>query len=97
MGHFAKIDKNNVVKEVIVAEWDFLDSASGLLKKGEKWVRTSYNMYGGVHKEGGFPLRKNFAGIGFSYDAEKDAFIPPKPDDGEYTLNLDTCLWEPEL
>ena len=89
MGHFAKC-VDGVVVQVIVAEEEFfntfVDSSPG------EWVRTSYNTHGGVHKLGGTPLRKNYAGIGFTYDRVKDAFIPPKPF-ASWTLNEDTCLW----
>lgn len=89
MGHFAKV-LNNIVTQVIVAEPEFfdtfVDSSPG------QWIQTSYNTYGGQHPEGR-PLRKNYAGIGFTYDAEKDAFIPPQPF-ASWTLNNDTCLWE---
>lgn len=90
MAHWAKVN-NGVVVEVIVAEPDFfesfVDSSPG------QWLETSYNTHGGVHANGGTPLRKNYAGIGYLYDAELDAFIPPRPGD-EYTLNPTTCLWE---
>jgi hypothetical protein len=90
MSHFAKVLDSKVVS-VIVAEPEFfetfVDSSPG------EWIQTSYNTYGGVHKNGGTPLRKNYAGIGFTYDRVKDAFIPPKPF-ASWTLNDDTCLWE---
>jgi len=89
MGHHAKV-VNGIVTQVIVAEPEFFDTFVDS-SPGE-WVQTSYNTRGGQHPEGR-PLRKNFAGIGFTYDAERDAFIPPKPE-GEFTLNEDTCLWE---
>lgn len=89
MSHFAKVVDGKVV-QVIVAEKEFfdtfVDSSAGT------WIQTSYNTHGGDHKLGGTPLRKNFAGIGFTYDAEKDAFIPPKPFDS-WLLNEETCLW----
>ena len=92
MGHFAKVI-NGIVEEVIVAEQDFIDS--GAVGDSENWVQTSYNTYGGVHKLGGTPLRKNFPSAGFIYDKNKDAFIPPKPLEYEsWVLNNDTCLWE---
>jgi len=91
MSHFAKIDHNNIVVEVIVAEQDFIDS--GLVGDSSSWIQTSYNTKGGIHAFGGTPLRKNYAGIGFTYDAERDAFIPPKPYDS-WNLNESTCLWE---
>jgi hypothetical protein len=87
MSHYAKVI-NNIVEEVIVAEQDFITT----LPDSEHWIQTSYNTHGGQHPEGR-PLRKNFAGIGFSYDPVKDAFIPPKPFDS-WLLNNETCLWE---
>lgn len=87
MAHFAKVE-DGIVTQVIVAEQDVIDS--GLF--GDGWVQTSYNTYGGQHPEGR-PLRKNFAGIGYTYDAERDAFIPPQ-NYPSWTLNEDTCLWE---
>jgi len=90
MAHYAKVE-NGIVTKVIVAEADyfdtFVDDSPG------KWVQTSYNTYGGVHSNGGTPLRKNFAGIGFTYDADKDAFIEVKPY-ASWILNETTCLWE---
>ena len=61
--------------------------------RGQVCKRTSYNTYGGKHKTGGEPFRKNYAGIGFTYDADKDAFIAPKPFE-TWLLNEETCLWE---
>jgi hypothetical protein len=89
MSHFAKVCDGKVV-QVIVAEQDFFDTFVDSTP-GE-WIQTSYNTRGGQHPEGR-PLRKNFAGIGFIYDREKDAFIPPKPE-GDFVLNEETCLWE---
>jgi hypothetical protein len=89
MSHFAKVCDGKVV-QVIVAEQDFFDTFVDS-SPGE-WIQTSYNTYGNQHPEGR-PLRKNFAGIGFTYDREKDAFIPPKPE-GDWVLNEETCLWE---
>ncbi len=88
MSHFAKV-KNGIVTQVIVAEQDVIDS--GLFGTG--WVQTSYNTYGGIHKNGGTPLRKNYAGIGYTYDSSRDAFIAPQPFPS-WTLNETTCLWE---
>lgn len=93
MAHFAKIDKNGFVIEVIVAELDFINNNQFLLDEDQQWIQTSYNTFGGVHKLGGTPLRKNYAGIGFYYDKDRDAFIPPLPEQGDYTLDEDTCLW----
>ena len=91
MAHFAKV-RDGIVVEVIVAEPEFfnsfVDSSPGI------WVQTSYNTHGGEHAAGGKPLRKNFAGIGCTYDTERDAFIPPRPGD-DWVLNEATCLWDP--
>ena len=88
MSHFAKV-LDGIVTQVIVAEPEFfntfVDSSPG------QWIQTSYNTRGGQHPENR-PLRKNYAGIGFTYDAERDAFIPPKPE-GDYALDEETCLW----
>lgn len=91
MAHYAKVGDDGIVIEVIVAEQEFINS--GLVGDPAKWIQTSYNTHGGQHPEGR-PLRKNFAGIGYTYDPQRDAFIPPKPV-GDYVLNEDTCLWEP--
>ena len=88
MSHFALVNAQGVVEQVIVAEQDFIDS----LLDASSWVQTSYNTRGGVHTLGGTPLRKNYAGIGYIYDADRDAFIAPKP----YTswlLDDFTCQW----
>lgn len=90
MSHFAKVE-NGIVTQVIVIEQDVLDT--GLWGDPASWVQTSYNTFGGVHRLGGTPLRKNYAGIGFTYDTERDAFISPQPFNS-WTLNEDTCLWE---
>jgi hypothetical protein len=89
MSHFAKVE-DGIVTEVLVIEQDVIDT--GLFGDPSLWVQTSYNTYGGQHPEGR-PLRKNYAGIGFAYDAERDAFIPPQPFPS-WTLNDDTCLWD---
>lgn len=93
MAHFAKILDGKVL-DVIVAEPEFFDNFVD--NSAGKWIQTSYNTKGGVHLDGGTPLRKNYAGIGFTYDATRDAFIPPKPF-ASWTLNEDTCLWEPPV
>lgn len=89
MGHYAKVN-NGIVEQVIVAEPEFfqtfVDSSPG------EWIQTSYNTRGGQHPEGR-PLRKNYAGIGFTYDRTRDAFIPPKPY-ASWVLNETTCLWD---
>jgi hypothetical protein len=87
MSHFAQVE-NGVVARVIVAEQDVIDS--GIF--GHGWVQTSYNTQGGQHPEGR-PLRKNYAGIGYTYDEQRDAFIPPQPF-ASWLLNEDTCLWD---
>lgn len=90
MGHYARVH-NGVVTHVIVADQAFID----VYNDGEpgEWLQTSYNTSCGVHVLGGIPLRKNFAGIGFTYDRERDAFIPPKPFPS-WVLNEQTCQWE---
>ena len=100
MSHFAKV-VDGIVTQVIVAEPEFfqtfVDSSPG------EWIQTSYNTYGGVHyqpnehfktpsQDQSKALRKNYAGIGYSYDRTKDAFIPPKPF-ASWVLNEETCLW----
>jgi len=89
MSHFARVTAQGIVEQVIVAEQDFIDT----LPDKTSWVQTSYNTYGSVHTLGGTPFRKNYAGIGYTYDSVRDAFIPPKPY-ASWTLNEDTCLWE---
>ena len=97
MAHFAKV-QDRIVTQVIVAEPEFfntfVDTSPG------EWIQTSYNTRGGVHyapnsndPDGGEALRKNYAGIGFTYDRGRDAFIPPRPY-ASWTLNDSTCLWE---
>ena len=99
MGHFAKVS-NGIVTRVIVAEANFfnnfVDDSPG------QWIQTSYNTRGGVHykpntnepsEDQSKALRKNYAGIGYTYDATRDAFIPPRPFNS-WTLNEDTCLWD---
>jgi hypothetical protein len=88
MSHFARVNAQGIVEQVIVAEQDFIDT----LSDKTSWVQTSYNTRGGQHPEGR-PLRKNYAGIGYSYDYVRDAFIPPKPY-ASWVLNESTCLWD---
>ena len=94
MSHFAKVE-NCIVTQVIVADQDVIDS--GMFGAG--WVQTSYNTRGGIHygqdgqPDGGVALRKNYAGIGYSYDAGRDAFIAPQPFPS-WVLNEQTCQWE---
>jgi hypothetical protein len=91
MSHFAQIDENNIVTQVLVIEQDVIDT--GLFGNPRQWIQTSYNTHGGVHVLGGTPLRKNYAGIGYTYNAALDAFIPPKLFES-WTLNSTTGLWE---
>lgn len=91
MAHFAQIDENNVVTRVLVIEQDVIDT--GLFGEPSTWIQTSYNTIGGVHTLGGTPLRKNYAGIGYTYDSVRDAFISPKPY-ASWTLVEDTCQWQ---
>ena len=90
MAHYAKVE-NTLVTQVIVAEPEFfetfVDSSPG------EWIQTSYNTSGGVHSDGGTPLRKNYAGVGFTYDSRRDAFIAPQPYPS-WILNEDTCQWD---
>jgi hypothetical protein len=89
MAHYAKVS-NGLVTTVIVAEAEFFETFVDT-SPGE-WIQTSYNTRGGQHTQGGTPLRKNYAGIGYTYDAQLDAFIPPKPY-ASWTLDEETCLW----
>ena len=91
MPHFAEIDKNNIVTRVLVVKEDYVKQ--GNLGSPKYWIQTSYNTEAGVHKLGGTPLRKNYAGVGYTYDKDRDAFIPPQPYPS-WTLNEDTCQWE---
>jgi hypothetical protein len=103
MSHFAKLDENNVVVFVTVGrQEDDGKEAELCARTGEVYRQTSYNTRGGIHYDNatGEPsadqskaLRKNYAGIGFTYDATRDAFIPPQPY-ASWVLNDDTCLWE---
>ena len=96
MSHFAKVE-NGIVTSVIVAEQDFINS--GAVGDPSSWVQTSYNTRGGVHygqdgqPDGGVALRKNYAGIGYVYDAGRDAFYSQKPYNS-WVLNESTCYWE---
>ena len=90
MAHYAKVS-DGLVTQVIVAEAEFFDTFVDS-SPGE-WVQTSYNTHGGVHSDGGVALRKNYAGVGFTYDSTRDAFIPPQPY-ASWLLNEDTCIYE---
>jgi hypothetical protein len=85
MAHFAELDENNIVVRVLVTDNDFPNEGYDWLVEtlGGTWVQTSYNA----------TIRKNFAGVGFTYDEALDAFIPPKPY-ASWSLNEETCLWE---
>ena len=99
MAHWAEIDNNNIVVRVLVTDNAQPDEGYQWLvdNLGGRWIKTSYNTYAGVHRLGGAPLRKNYAGIGYSYDEQRDAFIPPKPEGVGWNLNEETCLWENPL
>tara|TARA_X000001388_G_C2161865_1_gene96448 strand:- start:67 stop:441 length:375 start_codon:yes stop_codon:yes gene_type:complete len=100
MAHFAKLNNDNIVIDVqSVHNNTATDEAAGitflnnLYGTSDTWKQTSYNTKGGVHLLGGTPFRKNYAGIGDTYDQTRDAFIPPKPY-SSWTLNETTCLWD---
>tara|TARA_R110000796_G_scaffold240625_2_gene361780 strand:+ start:1060 stop:1434 length:375 start_codon:yes stop_codon:yes gene_type:complete len=100
MGHYAKVS-NGVVEEVIVADADFI--AAYIYTTPVRWVKTSYNTRGGVHydpstnlPDNGTPLRKNYAGVGYTYDKARDAFYQPQPYPS-WSLNETSCLWEPPV
>ena len=94
MAHFAKLDLNNIVEVVLPGrDEDEGKEAELSARTGETYKQTSYNTYAGVHRNGGTPFRKNYAGIGYSYDAVRDAFIPPQ-NFPSWTLNEASCLWE---
>jgi hypothetical protein len=88
MAHWAEVDQNNVVLRVTVGDNNDPAGDEGyqwlIDNLGGTWIKTSYNGN----------IRKNFAGIGYSYDQTRDAFIPPKPEEGSWVLNEDTCIWE---
>jgi len=105
MASFAKIGLNNKVIEVLSINNEVLHDANGIEQESigidfltkltgyPVWKQTSYNTHGGVHSSGGIPLRKNHAGIGYTYDEDRDAFIPKKPFNS-WVLNETTCLWD---
>ena len=97
MAHYAVLNMNNVVTEIIVGKNENDTNTNWELYyqniKTQICKRTSYNTLGGVHKNGGTPFRKNYASIGYTYDEIRDAFIPPKPYES-WVLNEDSCLWE---
>ena len=97
MAHYAFLDTNNIVTEVIVGkdegeqgiDWEQHYCAF----RSQTCKRTSYNTHGGVHNGGGTPFRKNYAGIGYTYDTTRDAFIPPQPY-ASWVLDETSCLWQ---
>ena len=94
MAHFARLDENNIVTFVTVGrQEDDGREAELCARTGDVYKQTSYNTHGGVHALGGTPFRKNYAGIGYTYDAGRDAFIAPKPY-ASWVLNETTCLWD---
>jgi len=105
MASFAKIGLNNKVIEVLSVVNEVLHDSNGVEQEAigidfltkltgyPVWKQTSYNTHGGVHDNGGTPFRKNHAAIGYSYDEDRDAFIPKKPFNS-WVLNETTCLWE---
>lgn len=100
MAHYAQIDENNRVTRVLVIDQETIDT--GLFGNPTSFVQTSYNTRGGVHygpdgePDGGVALRKNYAGIGYVYDPQRDAFYAPQPY-ASWILNEDTCYWEPPV
>ena len=100
MAHFAKLDENNIVTQVIVVSNEIATSENSgvtfinnLYKTSDTWKQTSYNTVKNTHSLGGTPFRKNYACVGYTYDASKDAFIPPKPFNS-WVLDETTCWWE---
>ena len=105
MASFAKIGLNSKVIEVVSVNNEVLKDSSGIereelgiqflneLYKWPIWKQTSYNTFGGIHNNGGIPFRKNHASIGYTYDEDRDAFIPKKPYNS-WILNENTCQWE---
>jgi hypothetical protein len=105
MAHFAKLNSENIVIRVNSVANEVLKDSNGIEQEAigieflknlhgwENWKQTSYNTIGGVHNNGGIPFRKNYAGTGYTYDEQRDAFIGPKPFNS-WILNEDTCIWE---
>ena len=96
MAHYAFLNMQNIVTEVIVGKDETEGPTNWEMHYGnfreQVCKRTSYNTRGGQHLDGGTPFRKNYAGIGYTYDYARDAFIPPKPFPS-WTLDSNTCLW----
>jgi hypothetical protein len=97
MAHFAEIDESSFVTRVLVTNNEDPNNDEGyqwlIDTFGGTWIKTSYNTHGGIHTLGGTPLRKNYAGVGMSYDPIRDAFITKKPFE-LWVLNEETCIWE---
>lgn len=105
MAHWAEIDETNIVLRVLVTDNNDPNGDEGYQwlvdNLGGRWIKTSYNTLGGVHTKGGTSLRKNFAAVGYTYDEQRDAFIPPQPEQKEtilgqpivYDLDENTCTW----
>lgn len=97
MSHFALLDDQNRVIFVTVGRQEDDGKEADLCERtGQRYVQTSYNTVGGIHRLGGTPFRKNYAGIGYLYDEQRDAFIPPQPWPSWF-LDETTCLWEPPV
>ena len=106
MAYFAKLGTGNIIEQVISINNSVITDNNGIEQEqlginfinniygtNDIWKQTSYNTIGGVHSLGGTPFRKNYAGIGFTYDSQRDAFIAPKPFNS-FLLNETTCQWE---
>ena len=100
MAHFAKLGTGNIVERVEVVSNDVasteqagVDFLQNLYNNRDVWKQTSYNTIKGIHLNGGTPFRKNYAGVGFTYDQTRDAFIPPRPF-SSWRVNEETCVWE---
>ena len=108
MAHFAKIGSNNLVEEVVVVNNEVITDTDGVeqeqlgidfltnLTGHTNWKKTSYNTLAGAHKNGGTPFRKNYAVVGYTYDATRDAFVQPQPFTS-WLLNETTCMWDPPV
>jgi len=98
VAHYAYVDGRNIVTQVVVGKNEDEPLPEGVASWEEYYgaIRCSYNTHGGVHSGGGTPYRKNYPGIGYTWDPVRDAFIPPKPY-ASWVLNEDTCLWEPPV
>ena len=108
MASFAKLNSENIVTSVVSVVNEVLKDSNGIEQEqlgidflrtlynepNSVWRQTSYNTHGGIHSNGGTPFRKNHAGIGYTYDEIRDAFIAPKPNYSSWILNENTCLWE---